>query len=95
MRNLTQNTRHGFYRQDSVIMARLVMVIVIFCLVFGDYVKAYWTLQTLLLPEITREAISKPNVLKQKLIQQYNAHRGDEQMEVLLKNNCLYLYCSC
>ena len=86
MRNLTQNTRHGFYRQDSVIMARLVMVIVIFCLVFGDYVKAHWTLQTLLLPEITREAISKPNVLKQKLIQQYNAHRGDEQMEVLSKN---------
>jgi len=55
-------------------------------LVFGDYVKAYWTLQTLLLPEITREAISKPNVLKQKLIQQYNAHRGDEQVGVVFKN---------
>ena len=83
MRNLAQNT---LYSQDSVFMARLVMVIIIFCLVFGDYVKAHWTFQTSLLPEITREAISKPNVLKQKLIQQYNAHRGDEQMEVLLKN---------
>ena len=43
------------------------MVIVIFCLVFGDYVKAHWTLQTLLLPEITSEAISAPNLLKHKV----------------------------
>ena len=43
------------------------MDIVIFCLVFGDYVKAHWTLQTLLLPEITSEAISAPNLLKHKV----------------------------
>ena len=67
MRNLTQNTRYGFCRRYSVFMVRLVMVIVIFCLVFGDYVKAHWTLQTLLLPEITSEAISAPNLLKHKV----------------------------
>ena len=71
-------------------MARLVMVIIIFCLVFGDYVKAHWTLQTLLLPEITREAICPCQMCRStKLIQTYKAYRGDEQMGVVLKNKLL------